>query len=175
VPYKRVPLVVEAFAAMPHRRLVVIGDGPELKRVEALAGENVTILGYQPAEVLREHMQKASAFVFAGEEDFGITLVEAQACGTPVIAYGKGGARDIVSGLDAPRPTGVFFDSQSVEGIISGVTRFERNRGVFIPASCRANALRFSAERFRTDLGSFLATSWKQFVERTGCGTNEVG
>ena len=91
VPYKRMPMIVEAFAAMPQRRLVVIGDGPELERVKALARDasNVTILGYQPTEVLADYMARARAFVFAAEEDFGITPVEAQACGTPVIAYGR--------------------------------------------------------------------------------------
>lgn len=118
VPYKKMPLIVEAFAAMPDKRLVVIGDGPELARCKAVAAPNVELLGYQPFEVLRDYMQRARAFVFAAEEDFGITPVEAQACGTPVIAFGRGGACETIVGLDAAAPlpaaggaapTGLFF------------------------------------------------------------------
>ena len=90
VPYKRMNLIVDAFTAMPERQLVVIGDGPEAKRIRAGAGSNVRFLGHQPFEVLRDHLRRARAFVFAAEEDFGIAPLEAQACGTPVIAYGKG-------------------------------------------------------------------------------------
>ncbi|WP_254655338.1 glycosyltransferase family 4 protein [Selenomonas sp. oral taxon 137] len=108
VPYKRVDLIVEAFTAMPEKRLVVIGDGPEFGKIKKKAGSNVTLLGYQPFEVLRDKMQKAKAFVFAAEEDFGIIPVEAQACGTPVIAYGRGGALETV----IPGRTGVFFISK---------------------------------------------------------------
>jgi len=115
VPYKRMDMIVEAFAAMPDRKLVVVGDGPELAKVKAKAGPNVEILLYQPFEVLKDLMQRARAFVFAAEEDFGITLVEAQACGTPVIALGKGGALETVVGLGSRgRPTGLFFHKQQV-------------------------------------------------------------
>jgi len=96
VPYKKMPLIVEAFARMPQHRLVVIGDGPDFDRCKALATPNVTLLGYQSFQELRDHMLRARGFVFAGEEDFGIMLVEAQAAGTPLVAYGNGGARDIV-------------------------------------------------------------------------------
>ncbi|KIZ33139.1 glycosyl transferase family 1, partial [Raoultella ornithinolytica] len=101
VPYKRIDLIVEAFSKMPDKKLVVIGDGSEMDKVKSKAGANISILGYQPDSVMQEHMQKAKAFVFAAEEDFGITPVEAQACGTPIIAYGKGGA------LETVRPYGV--------------------------------------------------------------------
>jgi len=120
VPYKKMPLIVEAFAAMPDKRLVVVGDGPELARCKAVAAPNVELLGYQPFEVLRDYMQRARAFVFAAEEDFGIAPVEAQACGTPVIAFGRGGACETIVGLDAAAPlpaaggaapTGLFLPS----------------------------------------------------------------
>jgi glycosyltransferase involved in cell wall biosynthesis len=88
VPYKRIDMIVEAFASMPDRKLVVIGDGPQMDLVRSKATPNVSILGYQSFEVLKDHMQRAKAFVYAAEEDFGIAIVEAQACGTPVIAYG---------------------------------------------------------------------------------------
>lgn len=85
-------MIVQAFSQMPDKRLVVIGDGPEMWKCRESAGRNVEIMGWQPFDVLKKHMQQAKAFVFAAEEDFGIIPVEAQACGTPVIAYGKGGA-----------------------------------------------------------------------------------
>ncbi len=91
VPYKRIDLIVEAFSKMPEKKLVVIGDGPEMSKIRKIAGANIEILGFQPNDVMEEYMMDAKAFVFAAEEDFGITPVEAQACGTPVIAFGKGG------------------------------------------------------------------------------------
>jgi glycosyltransferase involved in cell wall biosynthesis len=149
VPYKRVDLIVEAFTATPHRKLVVIGDGPELPAIRAKAGPNVTILGYQPLAVLKDHMQRARAFVFAAEEDFGIVVLEAQACGTPVIAYGKGGALETVVPVGEERPTGVYFMQQSAAAIQDAVDRFDRQRAMITPAACRANAERFSAATFR--------------------------
>ena len=100
VPYKKMDLIVEAFSRMPDKKLVVIGDGPDFGKIKSKATNNITLLGYQPFGVLKDYMQKAKAFVFAAEEDFGITPVEAQACGTPVIAFGKGGALETVKGLD---------------------------------------------------------------------------
>lgn len=145
VPYKRMDLIVEAFAQMPDRKLVVIGDGPEFPKVQAKAkgASNVQLMGYQPFEVLRDYMQKARAFVFAAEEDFGIAPVEAQACGTPVIALGRGGATETV--LDGE--TGVFFEGQHPSSLIGAVERFERLS--FDPVHIRKNAERFSIARFR--------------------------
>jgi glycosyltransferase involved in cell wall biosynthesis len=156
VPYKRVAAIVEAFAAMPARRLVVIGDGPELGRLRALATPNVRLLGYQPFDVLRDHMQRARAFVFAAEEDFGIAPVEAQACGTPVIAYGRGGALDSVRGLGRARPTGMFFHERSPAAIRAAIEAFETLPVPIAPADCRAQAERFSAERFRARFAAFV-------------------
>ncbi|MDR3098927.1 MAG: glycosyltransferase family 4 protein [Paraburkholderia sp.] len=151
VPYKRIPLIVEAFAAMPDKRLVVIGDGPDFERCKALAAPNVDLLGYQPDNVLVDHMQRARAFVFAAEEDFGISVVEAQACGTPVVAYGRGGAREtVVDSHDPGRATGLFFSEQSVDAIVEAIARFEAH-APFRPEVCRRNAQRFTAERFRRD------------------------
>jgi glycosyltransferase involved in cell wall biosynthesis len=157
VPYKRMDLVVAAFALLPERRLIVLGDGPELEKIKALAGPNVTMLGYQGDDVLRDHLQRARAFVFAAEEDFGILPVEAQACGTPVIAYGRGGALDSICGIgDAAgaKPTGVFFQEQSAEAIAQAVRDFE---GVAIdPHDCRRQAERFAAARFRAAFSAFI-------------------
>lgn len=149
VPYKRIDLIVEAFSATPHRKLIVIGDGPEMAAVRAKAGPNVTILGYQPFEVLKDHLQRAKAFVFAAEEDFGIVVLEAQACGTPVIAYGRGGALETVVPIGEAHPTGVYFEQQTVPSMLDAVERFERQHEQITPAACRANAERFSAAVFR--------------------------
>jgi glycosyltransferase involved in cell wall biosynthesis len=156
VPYKRIDLIVRAFSQTPERRLVVIGDGPEMKKIKAVAGDNVTILGHQPSDVLVDHLQRARAFIFAAEEDFGISVVEAQACGTPVIAFGRGGALESVIGLPLDRPTGVFFGEQTAESLLDAVSRFEHNAHLFDARQCRKNAERFSTENFKTALINFI-------------------
>lgn len=167
VPYKRLDLIVEAFSATPHRRLVVAGAGPGLQRIRAIAGDNVEFIGYVDAATLRDYLQRARAFVFAAQEDFGIALVEAQACGTPVIAFGQGGAREIVQGLERDRPTGVFFDRQTIASLQSALQQFEQREPIS-PHDCHTNACRFSIERFRQDFGDFLETRWKKFqIERS--------
>jgi glycosyltransferase involved in cell wall biosynthesis len=149
VPYKRIDLIVEAFSATPHRKLIVIGDGPEMAAIRAKAGPNVTILGYQPIGVLKSYLQRARAFVFAAEEDFGIVTLEAQACGTPVIAFGKGGSLETVVPVGDAHPTGIYFGSQTVVSMLDAIDRFERQHEQITPAACRANAERFSAAVFR--------------------------
>jgi glycosyltransferase involved in cell wall biosynthesis len=155
VPYKRMDLVVAAFAQMPDRRLIVLGDGPEMGKVRALAGPNVTLLGYPSDTMLRENLQRARALVFAGEEDFGILPVEAQACGTPVIAYGRGGVLDSIvpPGNPAAVPTGVFFYEQTAAAIVAAVREFEAME--IDPQACRTQAERFSAARFRDEFAAF--------------------
>lgn len=161
-PYKRVDLIVQAFATMPERRLVVIGTGPEATRLQRLATPNVTLLGYQPEEVVRDHMQRARAFVFAAIEDFGIVPVEAQACGTPVIAMGRGGAAETVIGLDsASSPTGVLFAEQTPDSIAAAVRRFEAEAGRFSAQACRRHAEGFSAQRFRTEFSEYVEGAWR--------------
>jgi len=162
VPYKKVPLIVAAFAAMPGRRLVVAGDGPEMERVRAVAGPNVTLLGHVDAATLVDRMQRARAFVFAAEEDFGITPVEAQACGTPVIAYGRGGSLETVrGGGDPARRTGLFFEQQTEDSIIDAVERFEAaGAGRYAPRACRAHAETFSPEVFRRALRESVERAW---------------
>lgn len=157
VPYKRMDMIVEAFTAMPDKKLVVVGDGPELAKIKAKAGPNIELLGHQPSDTLKDLMQRARAFVFAAEEDFGITLVEAQACGTPVIALGKGGALETIVSLGTSRrPTGVFFPEQQVASLIEAVEKFERDEHLIDPAHCRSNALRFSRERFCREFSSYV-------------------
>lgn len=116
VPHKRMDLIVQAFAQLPDRRLVVIGEGPALRRIRRHAPANVEFLGYQPADMLRNHMRRARAFIFAAEEDFGIIPVEAQACGTPVIAFGKGGVRETVIALERADAAGASLFSQGEQG-----------------------------------------------------------
>jgi len=161
VPYKHTETIVRAFARLPHRRLVVIGDGPGLKRARAEATSNVTLLGTRPAAELRRHLQSARALVFAAEEDFGITPVEAQACATPVIAYRAGGALETVRDLGAPRPTGLLFDAQTPEAVADAVLRFERDGGAIDPSDCRDNALSFTVERFRAAYVRAVVDAWR--------------
>ncbi|WP_445491754.1 glycosyltransferase family 4 protein [Niallia sp. 03133] len=163
VPYKKVNIIVEAFSKMPDKNLVVIGDGPDLEKIKAKATSNVLFLGYQSFEVLRDHMQRAKAFVFAAEEDFGITPVEAQACGTPVIAYGKGGSLETVNGLDHSKiPTGLFFYEQSAESIIEAIRIFDEKYNLFSSEACRENAVKFSPERFRNEFSTFVEEKFQE-------------
>lgn len=163
VPYKRMDLIVRAFASMPDRRLIVIGDGQERARAQALAGPNTTFLGRVDHDVLRDHMQRARALLFAAEEDFGIVPVEAMACGTPVIAFGRGGVLDTVRGLDDTGPTGVFFDAQTEEGVRDAVARFEAAADRFDPERIRARASEFAIERFRERFRSVVSDAWSRF------------
>jgi glycosyltransferase involved in cell wall biosynthesis len=166
VPYKRLDIIVQAFAKLPRRKLVVIGDGPDMARLRAMAGPNVEFLGHQSHDVLRDHMRRAKAFLFAAEEDFGITPVEAQACGTPVIAFGRGGATETV--VDGE--TGLFFHKQSPEAVAAAVHRFEEQAGHFSPARIRIQAERFSAERFRRKFTSLTERAWMRFEQRRRVG-----
>jgi glycosyltransferase involved in cell wall biosynthesis len=162
VPYKRVDLIVEAFSKMPEHRLVVVGDGPDFDRISLRAGPNVELVGFQSAEKLKHYVQNAKAFVFAAEEDFGIAPIEAQACGTPVIAYGRGATLETIRGLGREQidgftdATGVFFPEQTVESLIAAIRFFEEQQQSIKPAACRANAARFSTERFNMEFRDFV-------------------
>jgi glycosyltransferase involved in cell wall biosynthesis len=166
MPYKRVDLVIEAFRSTPDRQLVVIGDGPERRKLMQRAPKNVSFLGYQTDESLKDYMKRARALVFAAVEDFGILPVEAQACGTPVIAYGKGGCLETVVPLGDERPTGIFFKEQSAESIMNAVLAFEQNSGAFTAQSCRQNAERFSQHSFRTKFQQFVEHELTSFKSR---------
>lgn len=158
VPYKKVDLIVRTFANMPDKHLVVIGDGPQMDKVKAAATPNIQVLGYQPFYVLKDHMARAKAFVFAAEEDFGIIPVEAQACGTPVIAYGKGGVRETVVADE----TGVFFDEQNEASLQAAIHRFEAELA-FDPWRIRQHAERFSTAVFRERFKSFVESRCQKF------------
>ena len=172
VPYKRMDLIVEAFSQMPDKKLVLIGDGPDMDKIRAKAGPNVTIMGYQPFSVLKDHMQRARAFVFAAEEDFGIAPVEAQACGTPVIAFGKGGALETGRGLGVvdTNPTGIFFAEQTVPAITAAVDEFEQNAAAFDPAAIRQHAEGFSVAHFKDAYRSFVLSKMAQWQAQLPSG-----
>lgn len=151
VPYKKMGLIAESFAQMPDKKLVIIGDGPDFKKVKKYAADNIEILGYQPTDVLVRYLQKAKALIFAAEEDFGLLPLEAQACGTPVIAYGKGGVTETVT-----KDTGMFFKEQTVAAICDAVHHFEQNAGDFTIENCIANARRFSSSDFQAKVKKFV-------------------
>ena len=155
VPYKKIDLIVASFAQMPDKKLIVIGDGPDIQ-----------ILGYQSTEKMLYYMQRARAFVFAAEEDFGIVLLEAQACGTPVIAYGKGGALETVRGLDQLQPTGLFFHTQTIAHICQAVLEFEAAQAQFSIENCVTNAARFSPEIFREKIQNYITTKTSNIYQK---------
>lgn len=161
VPYKHAETIVRAFAQLPEKKLVVIGDGQGFARARAAATPNVSLLGRLPFSELCDHMQRARALIFAAEEDFGITPVEAQAAGTPVIAYGAGGALETVRGLDHESPTGLFFEAQTPEAIADAVRRFEQVAPSIPPERCRAHAKAFAPERFRQAYLRLVIEAWR--------------
>ncbi len=160
VAYKKIDTIIEAFNRMPDKKLVVIGGGPNLEAYRKLAKGNVTVMGYQPFDVLKEKMQHAKAFVFAADEDFGMIPIEAQSCGTPVIAYGHGGSLETVNG----GKTGLFFYEQTPEAIVGAVSRFEAmGSKPFAPKVCREWAEGFSEERFKREIREFVEEKYENF------------
>jgi len=162
VPYKRMDIIVEAFSAMPDKKLVVIGDGPEMEKIKSKAGRNIEIIGYQSFEVLKSYMQKAKAFLFAAEEDFGIIVVEAMACGTPVIAFNIGGASETVLEMES----GIFFNEQSPASIKEAVIKFESVKDKFDPETIRKYSLQFSRDIFEEKIKMFVNEKSSDFFKR---------
>jgi glycosyltransferase involved in cell wall biosynthesis len=169
VPYKRLDVIVRAFGAMPERSLVVAGVGPELHAARAAAPPNVQFEGDVSRERMRDLMRGARAFVFAAEEDFGIVPVEAQACGTPVVAFGRGGARETVRDAGESRPTGVYFGEQAPHALVDAVRRFEALR--FDAADCRAQAEKFDAATFDRAIAAYVDERWRSFRPANRHGT----
>ncbi len=159
VPYKRMDIIVQAFTRMPSRRLIVAGGGPQLREIKRIAKghPNIEVLGYVPDEELVRLIQKARALIFAAKEDFGIVPVEAQAAGTPVIAYGRGGAMESVE----KNRTGIFFYYQTPEAIAQAVEEFEKLS--FDPEYISRHARRFSAERFRSQFEQLVREKFAEF------------
>jgi glycosyltransferase involved in cell wall biosynthesis len=155
-PYKRIDLAIEACKRVG-RPLVVIGSGQDEARLRARGGGAVRFLGWQPDAVIRDHLRRCRALLFPGEEDFGIVPVEAQACGTPVVAFGRGGATETVvppGGRSAP--TGTWFEEQTADGLAAALEGFEQRAGDFEPAAARRQSLRFNRQRFADELFAFL-------------------
>ena len=169
VPYKNILAIVEAFATLPDKRLVVAGTGPELDRLKAVGATNVEFVGFVPDQELRRLMATAKAFVFAAEEDFGIVPVEVQGQGTPVIALGRGGARETVV-TAGPLRTGMFFDHPTAECIADAVKAFEQQAGLFSRSACHANALQFETTRFEREYKQFVIDQFSLFKQRVGSG-----
>lgn len=161
VPYKKVDLAVRAFNSLG-KPLVIIGQGSEYEKLRKLAGDNVTLLGSQPFEELKYYYEHCQAFIFPGIEDFGITPLEAQASGKPVIAFRGGGALETV----VENETGLFFDVQNEESLIETVQEFEKIRPEFSGEVCRKNAERFSPERFREEVKAFLIDNYPSYFHR---------
>lgn len=150
VSYKKIDLIVEAFGEMQNKKLLVIGDGPDMTTIKQKATKNIELLGHVSFQQMISYMQKAKAFVFAAEEDFGIVPVEAQACGTPVLAFGKGGVREtVLEGL-----SGSFFQEQTVASIIEGVKKMDQID--FKYDLVRKNAERFGRNRFESEFKDFV-------------------
>ena len=166
-PYKRMSLIVEAFSEID-KPLVVIGTGPEFARARRTAGPNVELLGYQPDDVVTDYLQRAKAFVFAADEDFGIIPVEAQAAGCPVIAYGKGGVLETVVRWPDANATGVLFDAQTPKALAEAVRVFEAHEAAFEASTCRRNAERFGRERFLRELQDTVEELWVKFQSGEG-------
>jgi len=165
VSYKKVSMIVEAFNrnGLP---LVVIGEGAEMDYIRAIAKPNITLLGSVNDKTLKEYMSNAKAFIYAACEDFGIAIVEAQACGTPVIAYGGGGALETVIDMreNSQQGTGILFSPQTVEGLLEGVKTFTILEKEFKPENARIQAEKFSAERFKQDYLAFFDQCCQNFA-----------
>ena len=161
VPYKRVDLIAEAFSNMPDKKLIIIGDGPEEQKIKSKSRKNVELVGYQKTEDLKKYLQKAKAFVFAAEEDFGISVIEAMSCGTPVIAFSKGGTGETV--IDGQ--TGILFDEQNAASIISAVKRFVSEIDSFDPAKLNQYAKQFDRKIFEQNILNFVEEKYRLFNE----------
>ena len=171
VPYKKIDLIVEAMSKTNHK-LIVIGTGPDWEKVKSKAGNNIELLGYQSFENMIKIIQKSKAYIFAAEEDFGIAPIEAQACGIPVIAFGKGGALETIVGEFTNEKnvketdTGIFFEEQSIKSLLSAVELFEKEHEKFNKNIIRTNALRFSKERFEKEFEQKINLIYKEWKER---------
>lgn len=161
VPYKKIDLIVEAFS-QTDKKLLVIGDGPDMGKIKSKASKNIELLGFADDKTMADLMGQAKAFVFAAEEDFGITPVEAQACGTPVICFGSGGTLETVrEGI-----SGLYFMEQNIRELLAAVDKFEQSYDKFDPIKIRENSLKFSRTRFESEIKSYVEKKYEEFKER---------
>jgi glycosyltransferase involved in cell wall biosynthesis len=170
-PNKRVDIAVEAFNAIG-LPLIVIGSGQEEKKMKKMAGKNIKLMGWQSDEIVREHYVNCKALIFPGVEDFGIVPLEAQACGKPVIAYGKGGALETIVPLDeniknekeqSGNATGMFFYDQAPESLAQAVVRFEEAQDLFNWQVIRKNAESFDRTIFKDTINKYIEKEYKEF------------
>ncbi|WGF89375.1 glycosyltransferase [Marinivivus vitaminiproducens] len=173
-PDKRPDILLDAFATLTDRRLIVVGGDTGGKAIRRRAPANVTILPWQSAAALRDLLGRARAVLVAAEDDFGLAQVEAQASGTPVIAFAGGGSLETVSGLGAAEPTGVFFDDQTADSLIEAIHRFEQHGGAITPDNCRRNAERFDRQVFRRAFFELVSDAWTAHVDRLAEGLGPV-
>lgn len=152
VPFKRIDLIVDTFNKMPDKKLVILGDGPDMAKLKTQSSKNIQFMGFQGRETVNDFVRRARAFLFSSVEPFGIAVVEAHACGTPVIAYAKGAAPEIVTDGE----NGILFPKQTPEGLIEAIERFENEQSSFDPEIIRQNSLRFSTERFKHRFFEFV-------------------
>jgi len=165
VPYKRVDLAVETFNQL-NKKLIVIGDGPESKKLKRMAGKNVRVLDWLPYEELRGHYARCRALVFPGEEDFGIVPVEAQSCGKPVIAFARGGALETVIGHTEQKPfhaTGIFFSEQTIQSLSEAVEKAESLS--WDAGFIHAHAQKYSRQNFKANFKKFVDTQFQIFTK----------
>ena len=160
VPYKKIDLIVEAFS-QTDKKLLVIGDGPDMGKIKSEASINIELLGFADDKTMADLMGQAKAFVFAAEEDFGITPVEAQACGTPVICFGRGGALETVR----EDISGLYFMEQNIRELLATVDKFEQSYDKFEPINIRENSLKFSRTRFESEIKSYVEKKYEEFKE----------
>ena len=170
VPYKKIDLIVESFSKT-EKKLIVIGEGPDYKKIKHLAGPNVQLLGYLEKNRVLNLIKRAKAFIFAAEEDFGIAPIEAQAAGVPVIAFGKGGILETVNGQFSDNPvlmenlTGVFFKEQTSGSLLEALSFFEENEKMFDKNIIRKNAQQFSIERFEKEFKDTVESLYRNWKE----------
>ncbi|MBN2035108.1 MAG: glycosyltransferase [Chitinispirillaceae bacterium] len=158
VGYKRIDIIINAFNELK-LPLVVVGDGPAMKKLKSIAGPTITFAGHQESEAVQKLLSNARAFVFSAEEDFGIVNVEAQASGLPVIAFGRGGALETV----IEGKTGLFFYKQDTACLIEKVKEFLQKEERFDPHEIRKNAEQFPRSRFETEFKAFVDEAWERF------------
>jgi glycosyltransferase involved in cell wall biosynthesis len=170
VPYKRVDLAVAA-AGRLGRRLVVVGNGPEERRLRAQAGAGVTFLGWRPDAEVAALYARCRAVLFPAVEDYGIVPLEAAAAGRPTIALGRGGALETMAPLDEgdEPPTAVFFAEQTVDALADAIRRFEAARHRFDPQALRRQAARFDRPIFAGRVGEYLEARWAEFRAGRPC------
>ncbi|WJJ97097.1 glycosyltransferase [Algibacter luteus] len=170
VPYKKIDLIVETFSKSG-KKLVVVGEGPDFKKIKKLAKPNIELMGYVEKDEMQKLIKQSRAFIFAAEEDFGIAPIEAQACGIPVIAFGKGGALETINGVFPSKNkisdevTGVFFNKQNVNSLLEAIDYFEMNEALFDKKTIRKNTDRFSIERFENEFKETVETLYNNWKE----------